>query len=64
MVMHMNDYILDYLFQNPTETFWMEQSVPEVVAKAVSALANSTGGSLVIGAEATGVIPGGTEQPM
>ncbi len=62
MVMHMNDYILDYLFQNPTETFWMEQSVPEVVAKAVSALANSTGGSLVIGAEATGVIPGVTEQ--
>lgn len=57
----MNEYILDYLFQNPSETFWMETPEAPVAAKVVSALANGNGGSLVIGAGDNGVLNGVTE---
>ena len=57
----MNEYILDYLFQNPAETFWMENPEASVAAKVVSALANSSGGSLVIGAGDNGILTGVTE---
>lgn len=58
----MNEYILDYLFENPSETFWLEHPEATVGAKVVSALANCSGGSLVVGAGETGVIVGITEQ--
>lgn len=54
----MNEFILDYLFQNPSETFWMETPEVSVAAKVVSALANGSGGSLVIGAGDNGAIIG------
>ena len=57
----MNEYILDYLFQNPSETFWMETPEAPVAAKVVSALANGNGGSLVIGAENNGALTGVTD---
>lgn len=58
----MNEFILEYLFQNPSETFWMETPEVSAVAKVVSALANSSGGSLVIGAGDDGALTGVEEQ--
>ena len=60
--MIMNDYILDYLFQNPSETFWMEHPEVTAVAKVVSAIANGNGGSLVVGASDAGMIVGLTKE--
>lgn len=60
--MIMNEYILEYLFQNPSETFWMEQPETAIVAKVVSAIANGNGGSLVVGAGDSGVIVGLTKE--